>query len=1098
MPKFKSNEIDRALEYYSQAFNVKKNISVLYKNYRISAELRVGLEQKNTVRTAIYCYIYRAWKSNYDQNDLMFIANIFFNIILTDKGMELEMDVPQGITMGQVYDKDMISLFRFAFNNKELVHSALFLLKNFDLDKIFKDILPSLGQIKEKLVRPSSDLAAGTTTEPMRKMSLLFNFSLSAKDSTFEESISFSIDPPGRSYLMTRNLREFRRAYSQNDKYTFGKIVYNPATFVFKDADKMLFLEIIARLPLYGEYNNEELKKISLPLLESYNVPFSISIPNQNKHESIDKIETTYDFPFAIKEQEDYFYLSIENFDYKVLEPTYTYIYYDGKVYHIEADLASILQQFDMFGRMPIRIDKKDDLSYLSTVLPALSSQINKDLVPTRLKAQYKIIDPSLRIYLDYKKDDEILIAQPKALYDDIELALSQTNSNVIRNMPKEYGVVNFLLDHGFEVSETTADTYIISSVDAIIDFIANTLYTITDYELFISDKIKNINLVKTVTVTSSYSMEGSFMNVEFDTNDIDLTDIKKMMTSLKEKRKYYKLKSGSYVPLVDNVAVITKFEKLFEGLGLTTANLSKPKIRVPKFRALYIASEKDNDSSITTDNIFDEFVANFNAYKDKEVSIPEPVSTTLRDYQKVGVKWLINIANYQFGGILADEMGLGKTLQIIMYIKHRLDNFKGIRILVVSPASLVYNWEAEFKRFAPTINTMVIVGNKTSRKETLKELPLDLVAITTYGMVREDYEQYKQFIFDSIIIDEAQSIKNVNTQTSQLIKELDGRVKFAVTGTPIENSLMELYSIFDFIMPGFFSSQIAFKRKYFSTEEIYQENKQELVDLISPFVLRRKKKDVLNDLPDKIEENILIDLSLNQKKVYLTELEKVKEEIAPIASDSNLFNKQKLKVIELITRLRQICITPSLYLENYEGENAKVDHLLMMLEVMSQDHKIVVYSEYVKALKFVADLLDKKEVSYHYLDGATSKEKRFAIASDNVDVDHPIRIYLISRGAGGTGLNLVGSDTVIHLDPWWNKAKEEQATDRLHRIGQKNVVSSFKLIAKGTIEEKMLILQEKKYKVAKEIIDNKDDADNDLSKLTIEDVKYMLSATEL
>jgi SNF2 family DNA or RNA helicase len=296
--------------------------------------------------------------------------------------------------------------------------------------------------------------------------------------------------------------------------------------------------------------------------------------------------------------------------------------------------------------------------------------------------------------------------------------------------------------------------------------------------------------------------------------------------------------------------------------------------------------------------------------------------------------------------------------------------------------------------------------------------------------------------------------------------------------------------------MPGFFSSQINFKRKYFSTEEIYQQNKSELIDLISPFVLRRKKKDVLNDLPDKIEENILIDLSINQKKVYLLELEKVKEEIEPLASDTNIFNKQKLKVLELITRLRQICISPSLYLENYEGDSAKVDHLIMMIEAMSLDHKIVVYSEYVKALKYVADILDKKAISYHYLDGSTPKERRFEIAKDNVDHQHPIRIYLISRGAGGTGLNLVGSDTVIHLDPWWNKAKEEQATDRLHRIGQKNVVSSFKLIAKGTIEEKMLLLQEKKYKVAQEIIDNKDDAANDLARLTIEDVKYMLSTS--
>ena len=366
-------------------------------------------------------------------------------------------------------------------------------------------------------------------------------------------------------------------------------------------------------------------------------------------------------------------------------------------------------------------------------------------------------------------------------------------------------------------------------------------------------------------------------------------------------------------------------------------------------------------------------------------------------------------------------------------------------------------------------------------------------IMITSYGLIRNDLEKYKEMFFELIAIDEAQNIKNPNTGISKAVKSLNANVKFALTGTPIENSLLELWSIFDFIMPGYLASRDKFNSLY-SVKDIEEEtdNLKRLNTQISYFILRRKKKDVVKDLPDKLENNIYIDLGKTQKKVYAAEVQKTKEELDELIQTEG-WTKARFKILQLLTKLRQICIDPSIIFENYKGDSAKIDELLRIVEeTKANGHKMLIFTTYKKALDLIIPKLNNIGISSYYIDGSVSSKKRMELVDkfNNDDTD----VFIITLKAGGTGLNLTSATVVIHLDLWWNPQVENQATDRAHRIGQKNTVEVIRLITKGTIEERILELQNKKRKLAELLIDNENHTENSFSKLTEDDIKMLLS----
>lgn len=429
----------------------------------------------------------------------------------------------------------------------------------------------------------------------------------------------------------------------------------------------------------------------------------------------------------------------------------------------------------------------------------------------------------------------------------------------------------------------------------------------------------------------------------------------------------------------------------------------------------------------------------------------------------------------YKLGGILADDMGLGKTLQMLaVVLKYIEDNKNPKPNIVVCPSSLTLNWDNEIKKFAPTLKTLVIHGNASEREEQIKTINKYNIVITSYDLLKRDIDIYKQmnYEFKYIIADEAQYIKNNNTQNARAIKKINAETRYALTGTPIENSLSELWSIFDFIMPGYLFSYKKFKELYEIpiTKDNDENCMKKLKMLIEPFILRRIKKEVLTELPDKTITVLNNEMQDEQLKIYASYIARAKKEVENEISE-NGFEKSQIKILALLMRLRQICCHPSLFLDNYTGESSKLNQCIEVIkDAVHAGHKILLFSGYTSMFDIIEKELKKENMKYFKLTGQTKVGERIKLVEEFNENDD-VKIFLISLKAGGTGLNLIGADMVIHYDPWWNLSAENQATDRTYRIGQKRNVQVYKLITKNSIEEKIYKLQQKKAKLADDLL---------------------------
>lgn len=428
-----------------------------------------------------------------------------------------------------------------------------------------------------------------------------------------------------------------------------------------------------------------------------------------------------------------------------------------------------------------------------------------------------------------------------------------------------------------------------------------------------------------------------------------------------------------------------------------------------------------------------------------------------------------------------------GKTIQMLSVIVDYVQNNKNRKAsLVVSPSSLTLNWQNEAQKFAQGLKTLVINGTLTERKRKIKEIEQYDLVITSYDLLKRDIELYikKDYHFRYIIADEAQYLKNSNTQNAKSIKKIKADTRYALTGTPIENSLSELWSIFDFIMPGYLFNYKYFKTTY-ETPIIKEEDKkamEKLRMLIEPFILRRNKKEVLTELPDKTITVLNNEMGEEQKRIYLTYLAQAKQEIAEkIELDG--YEKSHMQILAALTRLRQICCHPSLFIQDYKDTSSKLEQCMEILQdATSSGHKILLFSGYTSMLEIIEKELKQKNITYFKLTGSTKVEERIELVEEfNKNPD--IKVFLISLKAGGTGLNLTGADIVVHYDPWWNLSTENQATDRAYRIGQKNNVQVYKLITKNSIEEKIYELQQKKAELVDNMLSTKTSFINKLSK---------------
>lgn len=545
----------------------------------------------------------------------------------------------------------------------------------------------------------------------------------------------------------------------------------------------------------------------------------------------------------------------------------------------------------------------------------------------------------------------------------------------------------------------------------------------------------------------------------------------------------------------------IVNFLNLLDDLGLE--NIKDNEVYIDKSKVLYIQEKlKDrNLSFIKGGNVLQEIVGKLLNKEFKRKLVPKALNAELRPYQKEGFKWINEITDLGFGGVLADDMGLGKTLQIIAFLLSQ----KKSKSIVVVPTSVIYNWMDEFEKFAPSIRVGLVHGSKSKRDKVLRDFKRGLgikieeenlkeksyekydVLLTTYGTLKNDEKAYENLSFDYCIIDEAQNIKNPSAQATLSVKNIKSRCNIALTGTPIENNLMELWSIFDFVMPGYLFTKERFRERFILDES----NLSELKSLITPFILRRLKEEVLSELPEKLEKKYLVEMKGKQKQLYSFYVKAIKNQLNENKS-SEKSGRDKINLFAYLTKLREICLDPSIVVPDYKGGSSKLTVVKEIVKDASESgKKILLFSQFTSVLQKIEEDFKKEDISYLYLDGGTSAKDRVERVK-KFNEDSNIKVFLISLKAGGVGLNLTSASVVIHFDPWWNPAVEDQATDRAHRFGQENKVEVIKLVAKDTIEEKIVLMQEDKRELIQSLMDGKTMDGKGLKRLTEEEISKL------
>ena len=577
----------------------------------------------------------------------------------------------------------------------------------------------------------------------------------------------------------------------------------------------------------------------------------------------------------------------------------------------------------------------------------------------------------------------------------------------------------------------------------------------------------ENITITPNITLDISQSRNG-YMGMKLDIEGVDSNEYRELFSSYKNNNRLYRMKNGAYLDLKDN-----DLEQAFKLIDILNIYNDFDNMKIPNNKAIYLEKliEDEDLSFVNGSKYVSNVVKKFDKVKSKNYEIPKDLNATLRDYQVSGFEFFKTLSDYQFGGILADEMGLGKTIQTIAFLLSNKDK----KSIVITPTALIYNWKNELEKFAPTLKVGLLHAAKSEREKILDNIDNYDVILTTYTTYKNDIDKYKNISFDYCIIDEAQNIKNPDAIITKAIKNVNAKVKFALTGTPIENNLMELWSIFDFIMPGYLYNKSKFKSIFVNNDK----NIIELKNLIKPFILRRTKKEVITELPDKIEQKIIIDLEKEHKRAY-------KGYVNLITRKIKENNQDNITVFSYLTKLRQLCLSPELMVKNYQGKNSKLDVLINIIND-SSDEKILVFSQFTKVLEVIGKRLNEENISYSYLDGKTSAKDRVKLVEEFNTNNN--KVFLISLKAGGTGLNLTSANIVVHFDPWWNPAVEDQASDRAHRIGQKNVVNVIKLIAKGTAEERVINLQETKKELIEDVINGNLDNSSTLKNLSKDDI---------
>ena len=591
--------------------------------------------------------------------------------------------------------------------------------------------------------------------------------------------------------------------------------------------------------------------------------------------------------------------------------------------------------------------------------------------------------------------------------------------------------------------------------------------------EVLLSERLRGIRVRPAPSLSVRATVKSDLLNVELGASGLTKEELVEYLDGFSRQQRYVRLTSGDLVRIGDNLKVA---QELADGLGVSVEELAAGRAGLASARSLLIDAllERADGVRLERDAGFHRIVRDFESYGDADIDVPAGLEATLRGYQEDGFRWLGTLERLGFGGILADDMGLGKTLQVIAHVLAQKETGRGGCTLVVCPASLVYNWMSEISRFAPGLAAVAVLGTKAARRVLIGGHEGADILVTSYDLLRRDVEEYAPLHLSRVVLDEAQYIKNPKAQVTRAVKCLDADVRLALTGTPIENRLAELWSIFDFLMPGYLGTRDQFAKRYEGPVEAGEHDGRRLLRCaIGPFVLRRLKSEVLADLPEKTESVVYSQMSPRQRKLYLATQDRLALQVQHMDKGGPR-GPERLKVLAELTRLRQICCDPRLCLDGYEGGSAKLETCLELVsQARDAGHRVLVFSQFASMLDLIGQRLSAAHVTWFQLTGRTSKEARERLVrrfqAGEADV------FLVSLKAGGVGLNLTAADVVIHYDPWWNVAAQDQATDRAYRIGQRRDVSVMRLVVEGTVEEKIVRMQEAKRDLAASVLDGEE-----------------------
>lgn len=644
--------------------------------------------------------------------------------------------------------------------------------------------------------------------------------------------------------------------------------------------------------------------------------------------------------------------------------------------------------------------------------------------------------------------------------YGAVTLGAAENNPHVQRDVPGEEEAV-LCMQRIFPKTDAPGLCAFEGKEEQIYELLTEKLPELAkDGEVLVAEKVKKMNVQHPRAIAFGMTKNGTQLLVKADLGGLTQVDLEAAYAAYRQKKKYIRLEDGAFLS-GEALRQAAQTAEVAKGLNLTAEELARG-ANIPMNRAMYLdAALKDREEmKLSAEGELEDFIARLNASRDTQAEPPKGLRATLRPYQLTGYHWLRALCDAGFGGILADDMGLGKTLQALALLLAEKEKGNPMRALVVCPSSLQLNWLKEAKKFTPDLTCVAMLGSAAQRKAIVEQADAPDVLIVSYDQLRRDIQSYHGEKFTHILLDEAQHIKNAASQGAKAVKAIDATYRFAMTGTPIENRLSELWSIFDFLMPGYLLSYKKFKERF--EIPIVQDNDEDarknLRLLVAPFILRRMKEDVLTDLPEKVETVMESEMTAEQRRLYLAHAAKIAGEL----DEGSLTAQNRIQLLAGLTRLRQFCCDPGLCLEGYAGGSGKLEQCVELVkDAVQADHEILLFSQFTSMLDILKARLEGEGVACFMLKGDTPKEERMELVErfNAGEAD----VFLISLKAGGTGLNLTGADVVIHYDPWWNTAAQNQATDRAYRIGQTQSVQVYKLIASDTIEERILLLQQEK-----------------------------------